>query len=211
MAACGNSDSGAMGVTYKAEDTNLHKPVALKVINSLFLNNQTARERFIREARAAASLSHRNVATVYHLGHDEQSFFYAMEFIDGATVESVVVQHGPQPWPIALRHMLQVTRALMAAHDKYLVHRDIKPANLMLVTEAGEDELVVKVIDFGLAKSLVEVGGSMVNISGSGFVGTPLYASPEQCEEIAPDIRSDIYSLGVVLWYALTGKLRLPG
>ena len=121
------------------------------------------------------------------------------------------MQHGPQPWRVALTYLLQATRALMAAHDKHLVHRDLKPANLMLVAEAGEDELVVKVIDFGLAKSLVELGGSVVNVSGSGFVGTPLYASPEQCEEIAPDIRSDIYSLGVVLWYVLTGKPLFTG
>ncbi len=197
---------GAMGVTYKAEDTNLRNTVALKVINSAFLNNDTARERFVREARAAASLRHRNVAAVYHLGQDAQSYFYAMEFIDGYTIEQLIDQNGPQPWRVALPYALQVTRALMAAHDKQLVHRDIKPANLMLVAEAGEDELVIKVIDFGLAKSLIELGGGIVNISGSGFIGTPLYASPEQCEEIAPDIRSDMYSLGVVLWFVLTGK-----
>jgi serine/threonine protein kinase len=135
---------GAMGVTYKAIDANLHSFVALKVINSLFLDKESARERFVREARAAASLRHRNVASVYHLGNDGQSFFYAMEFIDGETVEHLIERAGPQPWPVALSIALQVARALMAAHEKRLVHRDIKPANIMLVQEAGEDALVVK-------------------------------------------------------------------
>jgi tetratricopeptide (TPR) repeat protein len=196
---------GAMGVTYKAIDTNLESFVALKVINALFLDNESARERFIREARAAAQLRHRNVASVYHLGHDSQSFFYAMEFIDGETLEHLVKRTGPQPWQVALPIALQVARALMAAHEKRLVHRDIKPANIMLVDEVDESA-VVKLIDFGLAKSMVEGSGSLVNLSGSGFLGTPLYASPEQCDEIAPDIRSDIYSVGVTLWYVLTSK-----
>jgi serine/threonine protein kinase len=202
---------GAMGVTYKAIDTNLHATVALKVVNALFINNEKARERFIREARAAASLRHRNVASVYHLAHDSQSFFYAMEFIDGETLEQFVERNGPQPSQIALPFALQVARALMAAHEKQLVHRDIKPANIMLVQEAGEDAFIVKLIDFGLAKALIEEGGSLVNKNTSGFLGTPLYTSPEQCEEIPPDIRSDIYSLGVTLWYALAGRAPFVG
>ena len=203
--------AGAMGVTYKAIDTNLDAPVALKVINAAFTSNDAARERFIREAKAAASLRHRNVASIHHLGQDGDTFFYAMEFIDGETVEHFVKREGPQSWRVALPAALQVTRALMAAHEKRLVHRDIKPANVMLVHEVGEDDLVIKVIDFGLAKTLVEENGSVVNVSGSGFLGTPLYASPEQCEELAPDIRSDIYSLGVTLWFVLTGRPPFEG
>ena len=159
----------------------------------------------MREARSAASLQHRNVASVYHLGQDETSYFYAMEFIDGETVEQLVGRTGPQPWDAALRIALQITRALMAAHERNLVHRDIKPDNVMLVPEAGEREPVVKVIDFGLAKSLVEDGGAAANRT-TGFFGTPSYASPELCDETAPDIRSDLYSLGATLWYLLTGR-----
>ena len=169
---------GAMGVTYKAIDDNLHKVVALKVINAFHVERESSRDRFLREARAAASLSHRNVATVHHLGQNAQNFFYAMEFIDGETIDALVKRAGPRPWQEALEITIQVTRALAAAHEKRLVHRDIKPANIMLVPESGEDYTVVKLIDFGLAKTLLEEGGSIVAVSGSGFVGTPLFASP---------------------------------
>ena len=197
---------GAMGVTYKAIDDNLHKVVALKVINALHVDKEKSRDRFLREARAAASLNHRNVASVYHLGQNAQNFFYAMEFIDGETVDALVKRVGPLPWRDALAIVIQVTRALMAAHEKRLVHRDIKPANIMLVPELGEDVALVKLIDFGLAKTLLEENGSLVNTNSTGFVGTPLYASPEQCNEEAPDIRSDISSLGVTLWFMLTSR-----
>ena len=187
---------GAMGVTYKAFDTNLRAPVALKVINALHLDSETSRARFVREARAAAGLRHRNVASVYHLGHDDQSFFYAMEYVDGDTVEGMVKHQGPLPPAIALQIALQVSRALGAAAKQQLVHRDIKPANLMVVTEdEEEDQLIVKVIDFGLARPALGGEGS-AHITMGGFVGTPQYASPEQLEEKELDARSDIYSLG---------------
>ncbi len=196
---------GSMGVTYKALDTNLESPVALKVINAVLIDRESARERFVREARAAASLHHRNVASVYHLANNSANFFYAMEFIDGETIEHLVTRAGPLPWRSALNVALQVTNALMAAYNKHLVHRDIKPANIMLVEEVGEDERIVKLIDFGLAKSLVEGDDAIFNTNTTGFLGTPLYASPEQCDDLPPDTRSDIYSLGVTVWYMLKG------
>ena len=145
---------GAMGVTYKAFDTNLRSDVALKVINPQFLNSETARQRFLREARAAASLRHPNVATVFHLGNSEGGFYYAMEYVEGETVERRVQREGPLPPDLALRITRQVSRALIAADRQKLVHRDIKPSNIMLVVDEEEDHLLVKVIDFGLAKSL---------------------------------------------------------
>jgi serine/threonine protein kinase len=202
---------GAMGVTYKAFDTNLRANVALKVINSHFLNSETARQRFLREARAAASLRHPNVATVFHLGNAEGGFFYAMEYVEGETVERRVQREGPLSSDLALRITRQVSRALIAADRQKLVHRDIKPSNLMLVVDDDEDHLLVKVIDFGLAKSLVAAVDQSLTISMGGFVGTPHFASPEQLEEKEIDIRSDIYSLGGTLWFMLTGRPPFQG
>jgi serine/threonine protein kinase len=197
---------GAMGVTYKAFDTNLRSDVALKVINPQFLNSETARQRFLREARAAASLRHPNVATVFHLGNSEGGFYYAMEYVEGETVERRVQREGPFPADLALRITRQVSRALIAADRQKLVHRDIKPSNIMLVVDEEEDHLLVKVIDFGLAKSLVAAADQSLTVSIGGFVGTPHFASPEQLEEKEIDIRSDIYSLGATLWFTLTGR-----
>ena len=202
---------GAMGITYKAFDTNLRCDVALKVINALHLDSETARARFLREARAAAGLRHRNVASVYHLGNDDQSFFYAMEFVDGDTVECVVKEKGPMAPTDALQIVVQIARALGAAAKQNLVHRDIKPANIMVTMEDDEDErFVVKVIDFGLARPAIGGEGS-AHITMGGFVGTPQFASPEQLEEKDLDARSDIYSLGVTLWYMLAGKPPFTG
>ena len=201
---------GAMGITYKAFDTNLRCTVALKVINGTYLNSEVARQRFVREARAAARLSHPNVAAVFHLGEDVNSYFYAMEFIAGETVEARVKRVGPLPAVAALDITLQVAKALRAAEREGLVHRDIKPANLMLISDEDVGDTFVKVIDFGLAKSAVkEAGDATVTIAG--FVGTPHFASPEQLEEHELDVRSDIYSLGVTLWWMLTGKPPFSG
>lgn len=200
---------GAMGITYKAFDTNLKCNVALKVINSTFLGSEVARQRFLREARAAAALRHPNVATVFHLGTDEDACFYAMEFVDGETVEDFMKREGAVPAKLALEIASQVCRALMAAEKQGLVHRDIKPANLMLVREE-EGELLVKVIDFGLAKSTSQ-GEDMPTLTVGGFLGTPHFASPEQLEEKDLDVRSDIYSLGATLWYMLAGRTPFSG
>ena len=203
---------GAMGITYKAFDTNLRCTVALKVINNTYLNSEVARQRFLREARAAAALRHQNVASVFHLGSDNDCYFYAMEFIDGQTVASYIenVKKGPLDPIEALNICLQVTRALAAAVRQHLVHRDLKPANLMLVDQDGER--IVKVIDFGLAKSAKTEGEDSATLTqAGGFVGTPHFASPEQLEERDIDIRSDIYSLGVTLYYMLTGRPPFSG
>src|SRR5438477_453925 len=201
---------GAMGITYKAFDTNLRVNVALKVINSKLLESSVAQQRFLREARAAAQLRHPNVASVFHLGTSGNAFYYAMEFVDGETLESFIRREGPVSPVMALRITLQVTRALAAATRHHLVHRDIKPANLMLVKD--DDDFLVKVIDFGLAKSIKHTDDEdLATLSMGGFVGTPHFASPEQLEEKQIDVRSDIYSLGVTLWYMLTGNPPFTG
>ena len=200
---------GAMGITYKAYDTNLHCPVALKIINSTYLENDTARQRFLREARAAAALRHPNVATVFNLSTDQDSYFYVMEFIDGETVDTYVKRKGRLDPIEVLNIALQVARALAAAERQHLVHRDLKPSNLMLVDQEGES--VVKVIDFGLAKSAKGGAEDTGTLTVEGFVGTPHYASPEQVEETEIDIRSDIYSLGATLYYMIVGKPPFSG
>src|ERR1700751_360666 len=143
---------GAMGITYKAYDANLHCTVALKDINTARLDGDAAHQRFLREARAAAALRHPNVASVFNLGTDQDHWFYVMEFVEGESVEAHVSHRGPLPPAEALQLALQVPGALAAAAKKRLVHRDLKPANLMLIDQDGEP--VVKVIDFGLAKGV---------------------------------------------------------
>jgi serine/threonine protein kinase/formylglycine-generating enzyme required for sulfatase activity len=201
---------GAMGVTYKAFDTNLYCHVALKVISSTLLDSETAADRFLREARAAARLRHRNVASVFHLGRHGDSYFYSMEFIDGETVLHRVKREGPFSCLFSLEIAQQVACALIAADEQQLVHRDIKPSNVMLVRES-DGEILAKVIDFGLVKSEVGDSSAAGELTLRGFVGTPYFASPEQLDRQPEDIRSDIYSLGVTLWYMLTGKPTFMG
>lgn len=199
---------GAMGVTYKALDTNLRIPVCLKVIASAHLHSDIARQRFIREARSAARLRNPHVAAVYHLGTTGGTYYYAMEYIDGETVDALIKRNGPLPPQLALAITDQVARALAAAEPHGLVHRDIKPANLMVIRE--DEQITVKVIDFGLAKSSLPDEDS-ATLSQGGFVGTPHFASPEQLEERELDVRSDIYSLGVTLWFMLAGRVPFGG
>jgi len=201
---------GAMGVTYKAFDTNLRCPVALKVINARYLENESARLRFVREARSAARIRHPNVASVFHLGTKDHDYFYAMEFVEGETLDHLIKRQGPLNVALALDIAGQVATALGAAQKEQIVHRDIKPANIMLSFD--EDNSVrVKVIDFGLARA-ASVSQSDPALSTPGtFAGTPIFASPEQCAGGEVDIRSDIYSLGVTLWEMLTGKVPFSG
>ncbi|HEY8670904.1 MAG TPA: protein kinase, partial [Terriglobales bacterium] len=174
---------------------------------------RAARERFLREARAAAALRHPNVAGVFHFGAPSEfdRCFYAMELVEGETLEALVRREGPLKVKLALGIATQVTRALVAAAAHGLVHRDLKPANIMLTpNDAGAEQFEAKVIDFGLAKSTAETAGER-DLTHGGFVGTPTFASPEQLGSAPVDARSDIYSLGVTLWYALTGELPCPG
>jgi len=231
---------GAMGVTYRAIDTSLQRPVALKLIDSEWAKRGAeARERFMREARTAASLRHPNIATVYHFGIREENgqCFCAMELVEGETLEMRVRRSGPLDALTTIDIALQVSSALAAAEKQGLVHRDLKPANLMLVSPDGEtakddsstfgegakrstrgrvrsperdEKLIVKVIDFGVAKALVEKPDAM-GLTHGGFVGTPAFASPEQFTDAPIDVRSDIYSLGVTLWYLLTGNRPFQG
>jgi serine/threonine protein kinase len=199
---------GAMGVTYKAVDVNLQCPVALKVVSARLIGDESARRRFVREARAAASVRHPNVASVFHLGRSGDSYFYAMEFVDGESLDKRIRRSGRMEPSIALSVAARVAAGLEAIQKQNLVHRDIKPSNIMVGLE-GDQVVHTKIIDLGLAKGAAAEDDS---ISSEGtFAGTPQYASPEQFAGIGADIRSDLYSLGVTLWEMLSGKLPFQG
>ena len=201
---------GAMGVTYKAFDVDLRCPVTLKVISEKYLGDEAARLRFLREARAAASVRHPNVASVFHLGRKGRDYFYAMEFVEGETLDSLIKRSGPLEVKRALEITMQVAAGLAAVHKKKLVHRDIKPSNIMVSFEE-EGAVTAKIIDLGLAKA-VDESGAQTTISATGaFAGTPEFASPEQIVGGEVDIRSDLYSLGVSLWQMLTGHVPFRG
>ena len=201
---------GAMGITYKAFDIDLHCPVTLKVISERYLGDESARLRFLREARAAASVRHPNVASVFHLGRTGTSFFYAMEFVEGETLEHLIRRSGRVEVKLALEIVMQVAAGLAAVHEQKLVHRDIKPSNIM-VRLKDDGSTTAKIIDLGLAKAVNDLGSqTAISIPGI-FAGTPEFASPEQFAGIQVDIRSDLYSLGVTLWEMLTGKTPFRG
>jgi serine/threonine protein kinase len=168
-----------MGITYRALDSVLGNEVALKLIHPHIAGNSGARERFLREARAAARLRHPNVASVFYYGVriSDGQCFYAMELVEGETLEARLRRVGAMPVFLALEIVAQVGRAMVAAEAQGLVHRDLKPSNLMLLEYP---ELTVKVIDFGLAKATT---ANETDITYGGFVGTPAFASPEQFRE----------------------------
>ena len=200
---------GAIGVTYLAADKVLRRRVALKVIEvpPAARGSQAVRDRFLREARAAAALRHPNVAAVFQFGttRDATRCYYAMELVEGKTLAARVRMDGPLNAKEALKIAIQVARALMAAAAHDLIHRDLKPSNIMLTSDSE-----VKIIDFGLAKAITDAGGEM-DLTHGEFVGTPTFASPEQFAGGPIDARSDIYALGGTLWFALTGLAPHPG
>src|SRR5262245_10970760 len=225
---------GAAGITYRATDTSLQRKVALKIIKTDIAGRSAdARERFVREARATAALRHEHIATVYQFGMrlETGQYFYAIELSEGETLDDRVHRAGPLDPLTTIGIAEQVTSALAAAEKHGLVHRDLKPANLMLVNAddpevMGSDQArskrrkiralrksgipVVKIIDFGLAKAFHSATDPK-SLTHDRFVGTPAFASPEQFAHSALDVRSDIYSLGETLWFALTGKTPFGG
>jgi serine/threonine protein kinase/Tfp pilus assembly protein PilF len=205
--------AGAMAITYRARDTVLNSEVALKVIDRRVAQNPGARSRFLREARAAASIHHPNVARVTYYGEQGGECFYAMELVKGETLEARVRRDGPMPLAVALEVIEQAARALAVAETCGVVHRDIKPSNIMLESDAS-GALRVKLIDYGVAKVMGPQAEPGIEQTQAGFIGTPAFASPEQfagIQQLPIDTRSDIYSLGVTLWYLLTGRTPFVG
>lgn len=205
--------AGAMAITYRARDTVLNSVVALKVIDRSVAQNPGARSRFLREARAAANIHHSNVARVTYYGEQDGECFYAMELVQGETLEARVRCDGPMPLAMALQIIEQAARALAVAEACRVVHRDIKPSNIMLESDAS-DALTVKLIDYGVAKVMAAHAELDAEQTQAGFIGTPAFASPEQfagAGQLPIDTRSDIYSLGVTFWYLLTGRTPFVG
>ena len=205
--------AGAMAITYRARDTVLNSVVALKVIDRRVAQNPGARSRFLREARTAAQIHHPNVARVSHYGEQDGECFYVMELVEGETLETRVRRDGPMPLALALEVIEQAARALAAAEKCGVAHRDIKPSNIMLEADAA-GALLVKVIDYGIAKVVASEAERGAEQTQTGFIGTPAFASPEQftsSEQIKIDTRSDIYSLGATFWYLLSGRVPFVG
>ena len=205
--------AGAMAITYRARDTVLNSLVALKVIDRKVAQNAGARSRFLREARAAANIRHQNVARVTYYGEQDGECFYAMELVEGETLEARVRRDGPMPLALGLDIIEQAARALVAAEACGVVHRDIKPSNVMLEADST-GAFRVKLIDYGVAKVMGPETQPGAEQTHAGFIGTPAFASPEQfagAGQLPVDTRSDIYSLGVTLWYLLTGRTPFVG
>jgi serine/threonine protein kinase/Tfp pilus assembly protein PilF len=205
--------SGAIATTYRARDTVLNSVVALKVIDRKVAQMPGVRSRFLREARAAAQIRHPNVARVSHYGEQDGECFYVMELVEGETLEGKVRREGAMPLALALEIIEQTARALAAAEKCGVVHRDIKPSNIMLESDPS-GSLIVKVIDYGIAKILDPEAERGAEQTQTGFIGTPAFASPEQfapSEQMKIDTRSDVYSLGVTFWYLLSGRVPFVG
>jgi eukaryotic-like serine/threonine-protein kinase len=193
--------SGGMADVWLAEDQELGRKVAIKMLHERYANDTQFVERFRREATHAAGLSHPNVVSIYDRGEAEGSYFIVMEYVEGRTLKELLVTRGPCPVPVAISYVRQVLAALRYAHRNGIVHRDIKPHNV-LVDHEGR----VKVADFGIARA----GSSQITEAGS-IIGTAQYLSPEQARGAPVDESSDLYSTGIVLFELLTGDLPFNG
>ena len=194
---------GGMGVVYKATDTKLDRPVALKFLAPHLLRDDEGRKRFAREAKAAASLDHPNICTVDEIDEADGRTFIVMAFLEGRPLSERIAA-GPLKLPEALSTAIQIAEGLEAAHEKGIVHRDIKPDNVMLM--AGSRGLL-KIMDFGPA----QLAGSSKLTRGGSTLGTMSYMSPEQAEGADTDRRTDIWALGVVLYEMAAGQLPFRG
>jgi serine/threonine-protein kinase len=201
--------SGGMGSVYKAEQPSMNRMVAIKVLHPRFATRDDLVARFRREARAMSQLSHPNTARVYKYGAlDDGSVYFVMDYLEGRNLAAEVRENGPMQGERAIDIMVQVCGALEEAHRAGIVHRDLKPENVFLTKQSGSADFP-KVLDFGLAKmSEKQMGRGSMMFTQQGMVfGTPEFMSPEQAQGEPLDQRSDIYSLALILYELITGKL----
>lgn len=193
---------GGMAVVYKARDLYLHRKVAVKVLRPQFAGDENFVRRFRREAQSAASLSHPNVVAIYDVGQYEDTHYIVMEYVEGTTLKEKIRQEGALPVPLALEIATRIAEALEHAHQNGIIHRDIKPHNILLSANGR-----VKVADFGIARAST---GATLTHTGS-MIGSAHYFSPEQARGSITGERSDLYSLGVVLYEMVTGRVPFDG
>jgi len=193
---------GGMALVYKAKCNLLNRYVAIKILRPEFTSDKEFLERFKVESQAAASLSHPNIVSIYDVGNDRDINYIVMEYVDGATLKEYITGKGKLPWKSAINIAIQICSALEHAHKNHIVHRDIKPHNIILTKE-----MVAKVTDFGIARA---VSSSTLTVTGN-TIGSVHYFSPEQARGGYTDEKSDIYSLGIVLYEMLTGKVPFDG
>src|SRR5438876_7648227 len=190
-----------MANVYLAEDQELGRRVAIKMLDERHAQDEQFVERFRREAKNAAGLSHPNIVSIYDRGEAEGTYYIAMEYLEGRTLKELILTRGPTPVPVAIDYARQILAALSFAHRNGIVHRDIKPHNVVVDPDGR-----LKVTDFGIARS----GPSQMTEAGS-IIGTAQYLSPEQARGTTVDQRSDLYSVGVVLYEMLTGTVPFTG
>lgn len=197
---------GGMGEVYLAEHPTIKRPCAIKIIRPDKAGDLRTLARFEREVRSTARLSHWNTVDIYDYGRTADGMlFLVMEYLRGLNLSELVQQYGPMPAERVVHLMRQACDALIEAHGLDLIHRDLKPANVFAATRGGLYD-VIKLIDFGLARPLHNLDGTSLSLEGS-ITGSPLFMSPEQATgDSEPDKRSDIYSLGAVMYYLLSGR-----
>lgn len=201
---------GGMGMVYKARDTESERYVAVKVLHKRLLREPTSKKRFEQEARAAMSLAHPNLISVYRYGFIDNSIPYlVMEFIDGYGLDDELKEAGQLELPAFLDLFIQCCNGLKHAHQKKIIHRDLKPSNVMLVKNG--DNTQVKIVDFGVSKMLEKEITNQDLTQEDQLIGSPYYMSPEQCKGEKVDARADIYALGCLMYQALTGFVPLAG
>jgi len=207
----GKVGEGGMGVVYLAEDERLRRTVAIKLLHADVAADRERRSRFLREARLAASINHPAIATIYEVGESDGRVFIAMEFVQGTPLRALMSEHAMMPVAEVLRIAREIARGLAVAHAAGIVHRDLKPENVMVGTDDA-----VKLLDFGIAKLMEEdasapEGSTELHTRKGSVLGTPAYMSPEQATGKEVDARSDIFSLGSVMYEALAGRRPFAG
>lgn len=194
--------AGGMAIVYKAKDALLNRVVTIKVLREQFIADDDFIRRFRREAQSAASLSHPNIVSIYDVGKDGDTEYIVMEFVEGRNLKEIIREFAPLSTDQAINLARQITSAIQNAHEHHIIHRDIKPHNI-LVTSDG----IAKVTDFGIARA---VSSATVTHTGD-IIGSVHYLSPEQAKGLQSNEQSDIYSLGIVLYELLTGRVPYDG